>query len=211
MQKRCIDCIHESACREIYDTAGLTFDCECPNMDQLCNNFSHKELNIQIPCVPGTKVYSVVGFNGRPENADEYVVSEININEEGLVYMVIHDRVGFERRMLPQHIGSVIFFNKEDAEKEYQSIIAKTASRKAAIGDTLYVLTCDSPTGVEETRCRSIKTKHLDDVGETPVYIAPCVYDDWGGARWEFYDWDFGVKVFTDRTAAYSAAEKERH
>lgn len=70
------------------------------------------------------------------------------------------------------------------------------------VGDTLYVLTSDSLTGVEETKCSKIAKVYVQDVGDTPKYFAPCVYDDWGGATWEFYDWDFGVKVFLKREDA---------
>jgi hypothetical protein len=78
---------------------------------------------------------------------------------------------------------------------------------KCNVGDTLYVLTSDSLTCIEETKCSKITKVHLADIGDTIKYHAPCVYDDWGGATWEFYDNDFGVKVFLTRKDAEIARD----
>lgn len=38
--------------------------------------------------------------------------------------------------------------------------------------------------------------------------VAPCVYDDWGGAHWEFTEEDFGTKVFLNQEDAEKARRK---
>lgn len=74
-----------------------------------------------------------------------------------------------------------------------------------AVGDALYVLTEDSPYGIEETKCQSIvlhsKTKFI-------VY-AHCLYDDWGSAKWRFKISDFGKTVFLSREEAKKALESK--
>ena len=61
------------------------------------------------------------------------------------------------------------------------------------VGDTLFVLTPDSPTGIETTKCirLSIDKRRI-------IIQAPSVYDDWGNAKWNFKPTDFGKKVFLD-------------
>ena len=68
-------------------------------------------------------------------------------------------------------------------------------------GDTLFVLTTDSPDGIEETKCKRILVVQRNGAACAKV-IAPCTLDDWGGAFWEFYPEDFGKKVFDDRGVA---------
>lgn len=72
------------------------------------------------------------------------------------------------------------------------------------VGDKLYILTSDSLTGVEETKCRRIVIKTLQD-GVVAKVIAPCTLDDWGGAFRELYVEDFGKTVFLTREAAENA------
>lgn len=62
-------------------------------------------------------------------------------------------------------------------------------------GDPLFVLTSDSLSGIEETKCRSVSVINRED-GPCAKITARCVYDDWGGAVREFYPEDFGKTVF---------------
>ena len=61
-------------------------------------------------------------------------------------------------------------------------------------GSTLYVLTCDSPTGIEKTKCENIYINKKNEL----VIIAPSICDDWGNAKWNFKVSDFGEKVFLE-------------
>ena len=60
-------------------------------------------------------------------------------------------------------------------------------------GDKLFVLTTDSLDGID---------------GLYAKVVAPCVYDDWGGAHWEFTEEDFGTKVFLNQEDAEKARRK---
>lgn len=202
MQKRCIDCVHENACREIYDTAGLTFDAECPNMDELCMHFMDKELTVSIPCKVGTRVYSAIGFNGKPEKAEPYDVVEITINHGGHVVIVIEDHLGFQRSIAQKNIGKIVFLTEQEALAKYEEHIKEYAKCKVSIGDKLYIISGDSLTGIEETVCTQIKKVTLQDEGETFMYLAPSAYEECIGATWRFFDWDFDSRVFTSREAA---------
>ena len=86
----------------------------------------------------------------------------------------------------------------------------KNMKTKCNVGDTLYILTHGSLTGIEETKCTRIVKEILSDVGEVYKYCAPCEYDDYRGATWEFYDESFGVKVFLNRKDAEIARAEER-
>lgn len=72
------------------------------------------------------------------------------------------------------------------------------------VGDTVYVLTHDSPTGIEKSRAKRMQLIELQD-GTSIRIIVPCVYDDWGNAIWEFYPEDFGKKVFQTKEQAEKA------
>lgn len=72
------------------------------------------------------------------------------------------------------------------------------------VGDTVYVLTHDSPTGIEKSRVKRMSLIELQD-GTSIRIIVPCVYDDWGSATWEFYPEDFGKKVFLTKEQAEKA------
>lgn len=76
-------------------------------------------------------------------------------------------------------------------------------------GDALFVLTSDSLTGIEETKCRNIKIVNLQD-GVFAKVIAPCICDDWGGAYREFYIDDFGKTIFLTRKDAEKALEERK-
>lgn len=74
-------------------------------------------------------------------------------------------------------------------------------------GDKLFVLTTDSLDGIEETKCKRIMICNAAD-GLYAKVVAPCVYDDWGNAHWEFTEGDFGRKVFLNREDAEKAWRK---
>lgn len=74
-------------------------------------------------------------------------------------------------------------------------------------GDKLFVLTTDSLGGIEETKCKRIMICRASD-GLYAKVVAPCVYDDWGGAHWEFTEEDFGTKVFLNQEDAEKARRK---
>lgn len=71
------------------------------------------------------------------------------------------------------------------------------------IGDLLYVLTNDSPTGIEETNCSMIRI-----IKNGIEIIAPCQYDDWGSAKWYFKQKDIGKVVFLSLEEANKALRK---
>lgn len=71
-------------------------------------------------------------------------------------------------------------------------------------GDRLFVLTSDSPDGIEETKCKRITIVNRWDRSTARV-IAKCVYDDWGKAVREFWPEDFGKTVFMTREEAEAA------
>ena len=77
------------------------------------------------------------------------------------------------------------------------------------VGDTVYVHTIDSPTGIEKSRVKRMTLQNLQD-GMTIRIIVPCVYDDWGNAVWEFYPDDFGKTVFLTKEEAKRALKERR-
>lgn len=77
------------------------------------------------------------------------------------------------------------------------------------VGDTVFVLTSDSITGVEKSRVKRMQLINLQD-GMTIKIIIPCVCDDWGGAVREVYPEDFGKTVFlTPEEAKKAIAERQ--
>ena len=76
------------------------------------------------------------------------------------------------------------------------------------VGDTVYILTTDSLSGIEKSRVKRMLLQNLQD-GMTIKIIVPCICDDWGNAVWEFYPDDFGKTVFLTREEAEKAT-KER-
>lgn len=71
-----------------------------------------------------------------------------------------------------------------------------------SVGDTVYVITSDSPTRIEKTRVSQIKIKVKENSRISYRISAPCVYDDWGEAHWTFCEFDFGKTVFLTREEA---------
>ena len=71
-------------------------------------------------------------------------------------------------------------------------------------GDTVYVLTFDSPTGIEKSKAKRLQIIERDD-GTTVKIIVPCVFDDWGDAFRVFFPEDFGKTVFLTREQAEKA------
>ena len=83
----------------------------------------------------------------------------------------------------------------KDAEE--QGLLIKFPCK---VGDTVYVLTNDSPSGYEKTSVCSIRlTKNSYRV------ICKCMFDDWGSARWEFTPQDFGKRYFLTEEAVEKA------
>lgn len=79
------------------------------------------------------------------------------------------------------------------------------------VGQTVYVLTSDSLTGIEKSRVKRMVIKELQD-GTTIKIIVPCVLDDWGKAVREFYPEDFGKTVFlTCEEAEKALAERSEN
>lgn len=87
----------------------------------------------------------------------------------------------------------------EDAEEKGKLMILPCKR-----GDILYVLTCDSPTGIEKTKCENIYINKKNEL----VIIAPSIYDDWGNAKWNFKCSDFDKRVFLSQIKAEQAYER---
>ena len=67
--------------------------------------------------------------------------------------------------------------------------------------DAIYILTNDSPTGIEESQVKKIEL--IKTQNKTKLRLtAPCVYDDWGSAQWEIGVNDFGKTAFLTRKEA---------
>lgn len=71
-----------------------------------------------------------------------------------------------------------------------------------AVGQTIYVITTDSPTGIEETKISQVVVRLKGNGKPQYSILAPCVYDDWGKAKWSFCDNNFGTDFFLDRASA---------
>ena len=83
----------------------------------------------------------------------------------------------------------------ETAEEEGRLVVFP-----CKVGDILFVITPDSPIGIETTKCIRLS---IDKRG---IKIqAPAVHDDWGNAKWNFKPIDFGKKVFLDFEEAKKA------
>ena len=76
------------------------------------------------------------------------------------------------------------------------------------VGDTMYILTNDSPTGIEESQVKKIELIKMQSKTKIRLTV-PCVYDDWGSAQWEIGVNDFGKTAFLTREEAEKAL-KER-
>ena len=84
-------------------------------------------------------------------------------------------------------------FIKQDPENELVSV--HSHDMKCSVGDTLYVLSPNSPTGIDEAKCKRIGSGWTDRAGYTTVYYVQVGQDD-SKPRWKFHNWDFGVSVF---------------
>lgn len=73
------------------------------------------------------------------------------------------------------------------------------------VGQTVYILTTDIPTGIEETKISQIVVRVKGNCKMSYCILAPCVYDDWGKAKWSFCDNDFGKTVFLTKEQAEKA------
>ena len=76
------------------------------------------------------------------------------------------------------------------------------------VGDAMYILTNDSPTGIEESQVKKIELIKMQSKTKIRLTV-PCVYDDWGSAQWEIGVNDFGKTAFLIREEAEKAL-KER-
>lgn len=74
------------------------------------------------------------------------------------------------------------------------------------VGDKLFILSSDSPTGIEETRCKRVVIANQEN-GPCAKVIAPCTYDDWGGAYRVLWPENFGKTVFLTHEEAARALE----
>ena len=73
-------------------------------------------------------------------------------------------------------------------------------------GNTLFVLTSDSPLGYEATICTRIRVRN-DSTGNPSheVAYAPSIFADWG--EWVLKPEDFGIKVFLNQQDAENARD----
>lgn len=76
------------------------------------------------------------------------------------------------------------------------------------VGQTIYVITTDSPTRIEETKISQVVVRLKGNSKPQYSILAPCVYDDWGKAKWSFCDNNFGTDFFFDRASAEAKVRK---
>ena len=75
------------------------------------------------------------------------------------------------------------------------------------VGDAIYILTNDSPTGIEESQVKKIELIKMQSKTKIRLTV-PCVYDDWGSAQWEIGVNDFGKTAFLTREEAEKALKE---
>ncbi len=73
------------------------------------------------PCKVGDVVYSIQGFNGKPEQCEPYTVTDITIYENTIT-IHITDEWLFCRNMYPDDIGKTVFRTREEAEKALNNV-----------------------------------------------------------------------------------------
>lgn len=78
----------------------------------------------------------------------------------------------------------------------------KIVELPCAVGQTIYVITTDSPTRIEETKISQVVVRLKGNNKPQYSILAPCVYDGWGEAKWSFCDNNFGTDFFFDRAEA---------
>lgn len=112
----------------------------------------------------------------------------------------------------PDVLAKTIHKNQElmkELSKIYTKIEDGTlVEMPCKVGDTVYVLTTDSPTGIEETKISQVVVKVKENCKMQYTILAPCVYDDWGKAKWSFCDNNFGETFFLTREEAEKALER---
>lgn len=84
----------------------------------------------------------------------------------------------------------------------------KIVELPCAVGQTIYVITTDSPTRIEETKISQVVVRLKGNSKPQYSILAPCVYDDWGKAKWSFCDNNFGTDFFFDRADAEAKVRK---
>lgn len=76
-------------------------------------------------------------------------------------------------------------------------------------GNTLFVLTSDSPLGYEATICTRIRVRNNSTGNPSyEVAYAPSIFADWG--EWVLKPEDFGIKVFLNQQDAENARDGRR-
>lgn len=75
------------------------------------------------------------------------------------------------------------------------------------VGDVVYIITSDAPSGIEKSRVKRMGLANLQD-GMTIKIIVPCGFDDWGKAVWQFFPEDFGKTVFLTKEEAEQALKE---
>jgi hypothetical protein len=120
----------------------------------------------------------------------ERLTRSASVRMEGTTYTTIKPRT-------TALIQEVINRLAEYETQEEQGILIRFPCK---VGDTVYVLTSDSPSGIEKTTVSKIRlTRNSYRV------ICKCVYDDWGDARWEFTPNDFEKRYFLTEESAKKA------
>ena len=116
-----------------------------------------------------------------------------------------HKMYDIARRMAIQAL------KEKAADEDYEVSVQDMNSAEPVVkrGDEIYVLSADAPREIEITKVKSVK-RVIVDGQETFRYNAPCVYDDWGGNTWVFYDKDFNNKFFVDIEKAMQARAKAK-
>ena len=120
------------------------------------------------------------------------------ISKESVIEALLAEIVSVNSNTVTKHLEEGLSLAMQVISKLPEDEVVHLPCKK---GDTLFVLTSDSPLGYEKTKCKRMKLVFRED-GPAIKVTTPCVYDDWGGAVWEFYPEDFGVKVFTKESDA---------
>ena len=116
-----------------------------------------------------------------------------------------HKMYDIARRMAIQAL------KEKAADEGYEESVSEATKPEPIVkrGDTIYVLSIDAPNEIEITKVKSVK-RVIVDGKKTFRYNAPCVYDDWGGNTWVFYDKDFNEKFFIDINKATEARKRRQ-
>ncbi len=109
-------------------------------------------------------------------------------DKDGNLCAVVHDYIRYAKKLA------------EYEDLEEQGLLLKLPCK---VGDVIYVLTNDSPTGIERTVCERIS------VTKKGVLVqAKCQYDDWGNAKWNLKSKDFGKTVLLTQAEAEEALKR---